>query len=360
MAFVQIAKNSNETEKVKERESNFELLRLFSIFIIVFYHLLLAPNMALEYAFNAVLLIAVPCFVLISGYFGIRASVKGLINLLIKCVVYAVGLYLAYCIVVNKTISIKDFIKSFVGFYPGYWFIGTYIGLYLISPIINIPLKLASRNQKLIYLGIFGLISFWLGWAGGQHTMSDGKSIANLIFLYCIGDFLRYNIEHDKIKSKKYYLLCSYLILNIFLFIIFILTKDFKLFQVILYKLFFPYNSPGLILNAILCFLLFSTIKIKSSKINWLAVSTLSIYLIHAGLLREFLQKIVLYMNEKISNLLFSYFALALFSLIICICCIIIDKLLEPILKIIERVIYRRIGLYKIDNILKENGITGE
>ena len=180
---------------VQERESNFELLRLFAMFCIVFYHLLITPYMAATYAIYAVMHIAVPCFVFISGYWGIRASVKGLLSLFIKCTGYTAGLYLAYCIAKNKTISITDLIKTFVGFYPGYWFIGTYIGLYLISPIINIPLKRAHKNQKLIFIAILGIISFWLGWGGSQYTMSDGKNIVNLVFLYCIGDFMHYIVK---------------------------------------------------------------------------------------------------------------------------------------------------------------------
>jgi surface polysaccharide O-acyltransferase-like enzyme len=241
-------------------------------------------------------------------------------------------------------------IQSFVGFYPRYWFIGTYLGLYLISPIINIPLKTATKEQKIGYITILGLISFWLGWAGGQHTMADGKNITNLIFLYYIGNFLHYNIDHNKIQSGKWRLLLVYIVLNAGLIVTFLFTGKFELFQKILFKVFFPYNSPGVIMNAILCFLLFSTIKIQSSKINWAASSVLSIYLIHRGLLMGFLRKSVVYIKEITSGFLP---VLGLFILAICIACIIIDKLIEPIQKHIGKMMYNRMGLCKIDDILK-------
>lgn len=341
--------DSVSSKAVKERNSNFELLRLFSMFLIVSQHLLLT-NTTTQEAFYVVVHIAVPCFVLISGYFGIKFSIKGLLNLFIKCAGYTVSLYLAYCIVRHKSISIYVLIQSFVGFYPRYWFIGTYLGLYLISPIINIPLKTATKEQKIGYITILGLISFWLGWAGGQHTMADGKNITNLIFLYYIGNFLHYNIDHNKIQSGKWRLLLVYIVLNAGLIVTFLFTGKFELFQKILFKVFFPYNSPGVIMNAILCFLLFSTIKIQSSKINWAASSVLSIYLIHRGLLMGFLRKSVVYIKEITSGFLP---VLGLFILAICIACIIIDKLIEPIQKHIGKMMYNRMGLCKIDDILK-------
>jgi surface polysaccharide O-acyltransferase-like enzyme len=325
------------------------------MFIIVFYHLLLTPNLAAQRAFYAVVHIAAPCFVLISGYWGIRASVKGLLDLFTKCIIYTVSLYLAYCVAKCEVVSIKDLIKTFVSFYPRYWFIGTYIGLYLISPIINIPLKIANKKQKLVFIAILGMISFWLGWAGAQHTMADGKNIANMIFIYYLGDFLRYNIDHDKVQSKKIYLLLAYIILNVGLVVTFLSTGKFELFQKIVFRIFFPYNSPGLIVNAMLCFLLFSTIKIRSQKINWLASSALSIYLIHYGLLLGLLVEIATYIRDSImgGRYLLFWLALGLFSLTICIACIMLDKLIEPMRKYIVRIVYNKIGLYKIDNFMK-------
>ena len=70
-----------------ERLSNFEALRLLSMFLIVFYHLLLRfyhayPAYEMVRALWIPLHVGVVCFVLISGYFRVKPSSRGLLLLL--------------------------------------------------------------------------------------------------------------------------------------------------------------------------------------------------------------------------------------------------------------------------------------
>ena len=72
---------------MKERQSNIELLRCFAMLCIIVYHLLIFVVSPLHYgeslyqALQIPLHIGVPLFVLISGYFGIRFSLRGLMRL---------------------------------------------------------------------------------------------------------------------------------------------------------------------------------------------------------------------------------------------------------------------------------------
>ena len=67
----------------KDRESQIELLRIVSIWLIVFYHLFMDFSLPLQEEYplykglQIPLHIGVLLFVLISGYFGIKASIKG-------------------------------------------------------------------------------------------------------------------------------------------------------------------------------------------------------------------------------------------------------------------------------------------
>lgn len=68
------------------RESSYELIRVLAQFFIVFYHIFLffiypATHSQLHKAIWLPLHIGVILFVLISGFFGIRVSVKGLVKL---------------------------------------------------------------------------------------------------------------------------------------------------------------------------------------------------------------------------------------------------------------------------------------
>ena len=77
----------------KVRESNYELLRLIAMFFIVWYHLLLKFIVPVDDApvYKAIYLplhVAVICFVLISGYFHIKPSVRGVAKLLFPLLMY--------------------------------------------------------------------------------------------------------------------------------------------------------------------------------------------------------------------------------------------------------------------------------
>ena len=78
------------------RDSNIELLRLVCMLFILLHHFIVhgsefvtAPSVWLT-IMNSFLVIAVDCFVLISGYFGIKAKWKGFIHLYVLCAFYSV------------------------------------------------------------------------------------------------------------------------------------------------------------------------------------------------------------------------------------------------------------------------------
>ena len=84
---------------MKERDSNFELLRIVAMFCIIFYHLLSyfitpvtndAVYKALEIPFHCGVLL----FVLISGYYGIKTSLRGVIKLILPILFFYVPIEL--------------------------------------------------------------------------------------------------------------------------------------------------------------------------------------------------------------------------------------------------------------------------
>lgn len=85
----------------KQRESSFELMRLVSMFLIVLYHLFLFflhPLYENDFykAIQIPLHIGVLLFVLISGYFGIKATPKGLLKLIGMMFVYYLPIQFVY------------------------------------------------------------------------------------------------------------------------------------------------------------------------------------------------------------------------------------------------------------------------
>ena len=154
----------------KTRNASFELLRIICMFMIVLYHLFIKLDYfavctsALYSSLLFPLHVAVICFVLISGYFGIRLSFKKLSAFYIQVLFYNIVAYLV-CSVISNDFSVKNFIISFLplSHNQDLWFIRTYLYLMLLSPIINKYLS-SAPPQKIqgyvgninIYFSIFG------------------------------------------------------------------------------------------------------------------------------------------------------------------------------------------------------------
>ena len=84
------------------RDSNMEMLRIFSMFLIVFYHLVcfFVVNLRVSdsnwTAIQPCIHQGVVLFVLISGYYGIKTKIKGVLHILLLCVTYYVPISLIF------------------------------------------------------------------------------------------------------------------------------------------------------------------------------------------------------------------------------------------------------------------------
>ena len=93
-----------------------------------------------------------------------------------------------------------------------------------------------------------------------------------------------------------------------------------------------------LILNAILFFVLFMRIKIKSVFINYIATSSLAIYMLHMFILRHCFMDIVLWIQNNVQGHLLTISAVAALAFITLFSCIVVDKLLSPCWKLSSRI----------------------
>lgn len=326
------------------RESQFELLRLIAQFFIVFYHLFLCLNTLTENTFYKALEIpmhiGVILFVLLSGYFGIRPSSKGFIKLLLIVIIYSlpeVYFNLKY------GESTKDIIKSMLIFsHTHFWFIRTYLFLYLLSPIINHFIEIINTKQRKYILGALFFICIYVGTSGGDSSLSDGKNVLNFMFIYLIGNSLKvYQEKFNHINKKQ--LFAAFILLSTFLVIAYMYTAE-NIIGKIIWKLSFPYCSPILLLNSILFFLIFTKFTFRSKTINWLAQSALAIYLIQensplfiawehntnvGGIINQTMNHILHHATNNIEVIVYTILA----TLTMMCIAITIDKVLNPVWK---------------------------
>ena len=129
---------------MKVRNASFELLRMICMFMIVLYHLFWVvyhPAVISSPVYSAMMFplhIAVVCFVLISGYFGIKPSFKKLVVFFSQILFYNVLCYAVSSLYLDS-FNVKDLAISFLplSHNQDLWFIRTYMILFLMSPILN-------------------------------------------------------------------------------------------------------------------------------------------------------------------------------------------------------------------------------
>lgn len=309
------------------RQSNFELLRLVSMFFIVFYHLLRFFVVKMDDAviYKALYLplhVAVICFVLISGYFHIKPSFRGAVKLLAPLVIFYLPLTLwEFFHGVGGVKTLFFFSKS------PYWFIRTYFYLFLISPMLNCFLSDNKRRlQMLMYLGF---IAVYMGCVH-DPSLKDGKNIALFMFVYVLGDCLNaFKLQYDTWKLK--WIILAYLTLNVLLVLCYVSFHG-NLIGKLLWAMSFPYCSPVLILNASLLFIIFSKICFKSQVVNWLSASVLSVYVLHHQhlILYSLIGPIVVQLYTISYNSTILLISLSLITIAILMICIAIDKIVMP------------------------------
>ena len=278
------------------RQSNFELLRLLSMFFIVFYHLLLRvgfdnPSYEWYQALWMPLHVGVVCFVLISGYFGIKTSFRGLLLFLAFLFVYSLP---NIVFDIKSADSAYDVIHSLMFISrTGYWFALTYLGLYLVAPMMNRFFEHSSVREQWYMLIVFVLISVYLGDLARNKAYWLGKNLIHFLLIYQIGHLL--NVYASKWKAfSKWKLVCGYLALNVVLVSSYLLFRTEWLGDVI-WRLAFPYNSPFLLLNAVLLFMIFGKMEFHAPVVNKIAASCFAIYLIHNSVSAiDFIQRPVL------------------------------------------------------------------
>lgn len=261
------------------RNSSFELLRLLCIFGIITMHTFATIdtgastlNTAIHVLVNSLFNTGVTCFILISGYFGIRFDLKKLISLDFMIIFFT----LAGTILLGD-FGIKSLIKSCIPVLSRqYWFITCYFALCILAPFLNqIPERLSRehfRNLILVLLLIFSVIPTLTTY----DIMQDaGKGLVDFVMIYLLGRYL--SLYH---KEKSYH--SSRLALGILLstVIVFGLDLILTLKQGVIYSTCSRDCSIFIIFSSVLILLLFSQMHFTSRFINRAASNVLAVYVL--------------------------------------------------------------------------------
>lgn len=313
------------------RDSNIELLRIVAMILVVLLHAnyfslggikishieTVTPQLITKAFAEQLCIICVNVFILISGWFGIRPSLKGGLSLLYQVAFFHILIVLA-TFSLGETVSISS---TILGFYFGalYWFVVAYLILYAIAPVLNAFTETANAKLHLSVLAIFFFLEFSYGWIYSYGHFGNGYSAISFIGLYLLARFLyKYSskIKIFNLNTSKNLLL--YLFFTIIPVILLFTTKhDFGTIN---------YSSPFVILASVFFFLAFTKLHFSNKVINYISISTFSIYLVHCHpLIAPHFKELMRNAYNSLGGGLYIVFAI-IFALCYGSCCVILDK----------------------------------
>lgn len=304
-------KTLTKAKAAKNRLANFELLRMLSMFMVLMLHTRIPHSLSdtfgelLWRSFSAC---GVDTFVLISGYFGLKPSVKSWVHFLLPPTFYTIVL----C-TINK--------EPFTHYQPwcSWWFVTCYLELLLIVPFINYIVNDNNKKTHLFLIISLTIINVYFGFICQTNEGRTGYTLMNFCYIYTLGRYIKTYISFNQNVFIR---------LSFFLIIVFV-NGLLRYFDIDIKGMTTYYNSPLVILQAISLLLVFEQIRINKANNMILLVSssTFSVYLIsdHPFFRYNYYSEFWQFVDN---NSIINFFILALFfNLIIFIVCILIDKL---------------------------------
>lgn len=187
------------------RDSNIELLRIVSMMLIILFHFsvhgpwpadgVLATDVAVgALAFGGKL--GVNCFVLITGYFMTRSSVRvaSVARVVLETWFYSWGLLILFAVAQPELVTQARLEKAALPLVSGeYWFITNFVALMVVSPFLNLLFDRLSRRGK-SRLAAIGFVTISV-----LPTLTTfnplGSDLLWFFYLYLVGGWIRELME---------------------------------------------------------------------------------------------------------------------------------------------------------------------
>lgn len=233
---------------------------------------------AIDFFRESTSICAVDCFILISGYFGIKWKFKSLFNLVFQIFFYSIGIYLVVVALGIVDWNLKDFIMRFACLITDSWgFAVTYVLLWFCAPALNALAEKTNAKELFIYIIVFfSVINF---------ISVPRCDLFTYALVYMIGRLLRrIEVENVRFAAGRAYWLTTTLIFILVYFFVFRTLHITSADSVTSWPvgfIAFDYAAPLVLLQAVFLFIFFTRLNFQSKFINWCASSCFAIFLIH-------------------------------------------------------------------------------
>lgn len=330
----------------KERLSNFELLRIISMLMIVACHLvthgiqqrgldepykvyftMTMQNRVLSALFPPGGDIGVAIFFMLTGYFQVKKNQPHLKKLILQCcyygwftmIVFLVSKALGYLSELDISAIMQLLINAVAPLTNGvWWFVTAYILVMIASPMINRFVEKLNRGGIVIVMLVFWIILMVIPGVFG----SNYSNLYRGFFLYLIGAVMRLQPSYTcKKRSRRWLFIVFAVLLWIAVSWICFAVLEFDLLHPgVLNLIAYTVLSPCC---AFFIFRVFEAYQIRYiSIINKIAATTFGIYLIHDSFVgRELFWKDIFKIDTIIYNTtLFPVYAVIIAVMVFAIC----------------------------------------
>lgn len=330
-----------------KRLSGIELLRIVAMMFVLLGHSYLRINSTppseavgsnciksfLDVLLSCVATTGVDIFIAISGWFGINYKPQGLLKYIFQ-VLFTILLVYGFSIALHIVSFDTGCIKVCLTFYEGYWFVVGYLGLYIISPILNSFIESATKNEYKIVLLSFYIFQCYYSWLSSWYDYYNAYSVLLFAGIYLTTAYLRkYPISWLE-KHPVKILVGVVLIMTTIAYTFYALSGH--------YARQIRDDNPLVILVSILFLFVFKQLRFHNKLINWFAASCFTVFLIsyHPSIYPNFM----IIMQELYDNYHgLIYGAILILSLMsVYIACTIVDQLRVFTWRGLSKMIFRK------------------
>lgn len=270
-----------------ERNSSVEIYRIIATFAVLVFHFngWLVGGMPKYFDFDNISAfrvsqaiiesfscICVNMFLVISGYFRIRLKWQPVLRICLLLFSIHIPFYLIDCFFFNTPFLLKDFLRRFLVISNGGYFIQCYLMLMLLSPIINSFIEKYDGRKGTLFVSILVIIEFWFDCITHTYYVGfcNGYSVLHFIVVYMVARYV-YLYRTDLMRLAKSFWIVAYLVCTIIILIMYVIGVNYV----------WQYSNPIVVISAICSFLPFLYKTYVSRWVNWVAKSTLAVYIIH-------------------------------------------------------------------------------
>ncbi len=192
------------TTKKASRQSNIELLRIVAMFLVLVVHAdfwsigvptieeyqsALIPSLT-RTGFEFMAIICVNIFVAISGWFSIKASIRGALSFIFQCFFLTSLIYCLLLVIGRQSITLGGFRECLL-LTDSLWFCKAYFALYILAPILNVYCVRANRKQFSALLIAFYIFQSTYGILGAAPFIMSGYSFFSFVGIYLSARYVR-------------------------------------------------------------------------------------------------------------------------------------------------------------------------